>query len=113
VWTRSGTTSTSREPTDVARELEARGAGEIVLQSVDRDGTMTGYDLDTLRSVCDAVSVPVVASGGAGNYEHMLQAVTTGGASAVAAASMFHFTEQTPQGAKEHLRAHGVPVRSS
>ncbi len=113
VWIRSGTDSTGQAPTDVASELEARGAGEIVLQSIDRDGTMTGYDLDTLRAVCDAVSVPVVASGGAGTYDHMLQAVEIGGASAVAAASMFHFTEQTPQGAKDHLRAHGVAVRSS
>jgi cyclase len=113
VWSRSGTVDTGRSPAEVAKEVEARGAGEIVLQSVDRDGTMDGYDLDSLRDVCDAVSIPVVASGGAGTYDHMLDAVRDGGASAVAAASMFHFTEQTPQGAKDHLHEHGVAVRGS
>jgi cyclase len=89
-----------------------RGAGEILLTSIERDGTMQGYDLALIEAVAAAVQVPVVASGGAGNYEHMRQAVQDAGASAVAAASMFHFTEQTPAGARAALAAAGIPVRS-
>ena len=111
VWTRSASQQTDRHPVDLARELAARGAGEILLQSIDRDGTMSGYDLDTTRDVSHAVSVPVIASGGAGSYEHMLQVLTDGEASAVAAASMFHFTEQTPLEAKGYLGARGIHVR--
>lgn len=111
VWTRSGTAPSGRDAVEVAHDLERRGAGEILLTSIDRDGTMDGYDLDLIASVTQAVSVPVIASGGAGNYDHLLAAIRSGGASAVAAASMFHFTEQTPIAAKEYLGAHGVPVR--
>lgn len=107
----SGTRETGREPVEWARELVARGAGEILLTSVDRDGTMSGYDLALIESVAAVVDVPVIASGGAGNYQHMVQAVQDAGASAVAAASIFHFTEQTPAGAKEALHQAGVPVR--
>ena len=109
--TRSGSLATGRDPVSLARELEERGAGEIIIQAVDRDGTMAGYDLETIRAVSRAVSVPVVASGGAGSYDDMLQALTVGEASAVAAASVFHFTEQTPREAKEYLGTHGIPVR--
>jgi cyclase len=111
VWGRSGTSAGGRDAVEVAGDLEERGAGEILLTSIDRDGTMEGYDIDLVASVARAVAVPVIASGGAGTYDHLLEAVRSGGASAVAAASMFHFTEQTPMGAKEHLGAHGVPVR--
>lgn len=111
VWTRSGTNDADRDPVDLARELADRGAGEILLQSVERDGTMTGYDLDAIRLVSRAVSIPVIASGGAGSYLHLLEALTYGEASAVAAASMFHFTEQTPREAKVYLGAHGIAVR--
>jgi cyclase len=107
---RSGTRDTGRHPVDVAREAIERGAGEILLTSVDRDGTMSGYDIDLVRQV-SVVSVPVIASGGAGSYAHMIEAVGRGGASAVAAASLFHFTEQTPAEAKAALRAAGIPVR--
>jgi cyclase len=113
-WTcfsHSGSRDTGREPVPWARELVARGAGEILLTSIDRDGTMGGYDLALIESVAAAVDVPVIASGGAGVYQHMVQAVRDAGASAVAAASMFHFTEQTPAGAKEALHQAGVPVR--
>lgn len=96
-----------------ARELEDRGAGEILITSIDRDGTMSGYDLNLIDVVVNAVTIPVIASGGAGTYEHMVQAVTHAGASAVAAASIFHFTEQTPAGAKAALAAAGVHVRKS
>lgn len=108
---RCGREDTGRDPVDVAKKLESLGAGEVLLTSIDRDGTMEGYDLETLRRVCDAVAIPVIASGGAGRYEDMAGALAAG-ASAVAAASMFLFTQLTPLGAKEHLRSEGIPVRS-
>lgn len=111
VWTHSGTKPTGLDPVALAREVEALGAGEILLQSADRDGTMEGYDVATIRRVCDAVGVPVIASGGAGCYQDMVEALH-GGASAVAAASIFHFTQQTPAEAKAHLAAAGFPVRT-
>lgn len=104
--------ATGRAPVAWAREMVDRGAGEILLTSVERDGTMEGYDLDLIASVAAAVSVPVIASGGAGTYQHMVEAIRAG-ASAVAAASMFHFTEQTPAGAKRALDAAGIPVRKN
>jgi cyclase len=106
----SGSIPTARDPVGWAMELADRGAGEILLTSVDRDGTMTGYDLELISAVCSAVDIPVIASGGAGNYAHMIEAVRAG-ASAVAAASMFHFTEQTPAEAKSALAQAGIPVR--
>jgi len=112
-YSHSGKRETAWNPVDWAREVVARGAGEILLTSVDRDGTMQGYDLALIEQVVRAVNVPVVASGGAGNYEHMRQAIQQAGASAVAAASMFHFTEQTPAEAKKALAAAGVAVRSN
>lgn len=110
-WTRSGTEDTGLDPVELARRAEALGVGEILLQSIDRDGTMSGYDLEGIRAIVDAVGIPVIASGGAGSYEHLAEAVLVAGASAVAAASMYHFTERTPAQAKEHLGARGVPVR--
>jgi len=90
---------------------EKQGAGEILVTSVNLDGTMKGYDLEAVKAVSEAVSIPVIASGGAGNYGHMLDAIQQGGATAVAAASIFHFTEQTPAEARAHLRQAGIPVR--
>lgn len=110
VWTRSATLDTGLDPVVHAKEMEAQGAGEILLTSADHDGVMEGYDLETLVRVAAAVSIPVIASGGAGSFEHMVDAVHAG-ASAVAAASMFHFTEQTPMEAKQHLAAAGIPTR--
>jgi cyclase len=112
-FSHSGTVMTGRDPVSWARELERLGAGEILLTSIEKDGTMEGYDLRLVREVVNAVSIPVIASGGAGNYQHMLEAITTAHASAVAAASMFHFTEQTPKEAREYLGRHGVAVRKS
>lgn len=106
----SGSKRVERDPVAWAREAAERGAGEILLTSVDRDGTMEGYDLDMIAEVASAVDVPVIASGGAGTYRHMIEAVAAG-ASAVAAASMFHFTEQTPAEAKAALSEAGIPVR--
>jgi cyclase len=108
---RSGKRPEAGSPAERAREAEGLGAGEILVTSIDRDGTMAGYDIELVRSVAEAVSIPVIASGGAGNYDHFLEAVRDGKASAVAAASVFHYTEQTPMGVKEHLSRHGVPVR--
>ncbi len=112
-FSHAGTIDTGRPAVEWARELEARGAGEILVTSVERDGTMEGYDLRLIQAIVAAVKIPVIASGGAGNYAHMVEAISQGGASAVAAASMFHFTEQTPAGAKDALAAAGFPVRRS
>ncbi|MDD5299049.1 MAG: imidazole glycerol phosphate synthase cyclase subunit [Gallionella sp.] len=110
-FSHSATVDTGRESVEWARELADRGVGEILLTSIDRDGTMLGYDVDIIERVARAVDIPVIASGGAGNYQHMIDAVLKAGASAVAAASMFHFTEQTPAGAKSAMQAAGIPVR--
>lgn len=110
-FSHSGTQMTSYEVIDWARELEDRGAGEILLTSIDNDGMMNGYDLRLIEAVCNSVDIPVIASGGAGCYQHMIDAIKKAGASAVAAASMFHFTEQTPAGAKEAMLQANIPVR--
>jgi cyclase len=110
-WGLSGTRPTGVEAGEWARELQRLGAGEILVTSVERDGTMTGYDLELIRRVCDQVSIPVIAAGGAGSYHDMYLALTEGGAQAVSAASMFHFTEQTPEAAKKYLAARGICVR--
>jgi len=107
----SGTRPTDRHPVAWSRELERLGVGEILITSIDRDGTMQGYDLGLIFEVASAVSIPVIASGGAGSYADMLQAITQGHASAVAAASIFHYTEQTPLEAKNYLAKEGIPVR--
>jgi len=111
VFTASGSKATGLDPVSLAKQCAARGAGEILLTSIERDGNFEGYDLETTRAVADAVKVPVIASGGCGNYEHMAEVLSKGGASAVAAASIFHFTEQTPLEAKKYLAAKGFRVR--
>jgi cyclase len=110
-FSHAGQNSTGRRVREWAREIEDRGAGEILITSIERDGTFQGYDLPLIEAVADTVKIPVIASGGAGNYQHMVDAVTQAGASAVAAASIFHFTEQTPAGAKAAMQAAGIPVR--
>ncbi len=102
---------TGRDAVEWARELADRGAGEILLTSIERDGTMQGYDLALVERVVKAVDIPVIASGGAGNYGHMIEVVKNAGASAVACASIFHYTEQTPAGAKAAMLAAGIAVR--
>jgi cyclase len=111
-YSHSATVATGRRPAEWAREVEARGAGEILITSIERDGTMQGYDLRLVREVATAVGIPVIAAGGAGTYAHMLDALREGHASAVAAASIFHYTQQTPREAKDYLASHGVPVRN-
>jgi cyclase len=110
-FSHAGQQATGRDVVTWVKELEDRGAGEILITSIDRDGTMQGYDQQLIEAVANAVKIPVIASGGAGNYQHMVKAVTQAGASAVAAASIFHFTEQTPAGAKAALADAGVHVR--
>lgn len=107
----NGTRIQEVSPADWGHHAEDLGAGEIVVTSVERDGTMTGYDLDLIASVASAVSVPVVASGGASTYEDFRLAVVEAGASAVAAGAMFQFSEATPHEAKKYLSSQGVPVR--
>jgi imidazole glycerol-phosphate synthase subunit HisF len=112
-FSHSGLQNTGKDPVEWARELVSRGAGEILLTSINRDGTMQGYDLELTERVAKAVNVPVIASGGAGNYQHMIDVVLHAGASAVAAASIFHFTEQTPSGAKQAMKLAGIPIRQN
>jgi len=112
-FSHAGKQNTGRDVIAWARELEDRGAGEILITSIERDGTMQGYDLALIEAVVSSVNIPVIASGGAGNYQHFVDAVILAGASAVAAASIFHFTEQTPAGVKTALAAAGVPVRQT
>jgi cyclase len=96
---------------EYAKEVVALGAGEILLTSMDRDGTKAGFDLDLTRAISDAVSVPVIASGGVGTLDHLVEGVTKGGASAVLAASIFHFGTYSIAQAKEHMAAAGIAVR--
>ena len=111
VFTYGGRTDTGLDVVEYAAEAVARGAGEILLTSMDRDGARIGYDLDLLRAVTGAVSVPVIASGGAGSAQHMVEAVTEGHADAVLAASIFHFGEVTIAGVKRAMAAARIPVR--
>ncbi|MBI4366056.1 MAG: imidazole glycerol phosphate synthase subunit HisF, partial [Deltaproteobacteria bacterium] len=111
VVTHGGRTPSGREVVAWAREAADRGAGEILLTSMDRDGQRDGYDCRLLRLVADTVSVPVIASGGAGQLAHLQGAIAEGGAEAVLAASIFHFGTYTIRQAKEYLRDAGIPVR--
>jgi cyclase len=106
-----GRTPTGLEAVEWARRVEQLGAGEIVLTSMDRDGTKDGYDIPITRAVADAVSIPVVASGGAGTVDHLADAILEGGADAVLAASIFHFGQYTIGQAKEAMRRRGICVR--
>ena len=111
VYTHGGRTPTGLDAVDWAREVVARGAGEILLTSMDRDGTKDGYDIPLTRSVVDSVSIPVIASGGVGTLEHLYDGFTKAGASACLAASIFHYREHTIGEAKEYLQKRGVAVR--
>jgi cyclase len=110
VRTNCGRTASGLDPVDWARQVQARGAGEILLNSVDRDGTLEGYDLDLVRAVASAVNIPVIASGGARDYDDFLAAFEAG-AHACAAGALWAFTDATPALAKQHLAGHGVRVR--
>ncbi len=111
VYGRSGQSETARDAVDWAREATDRGAGEILLTSIDRDGTKSGFDCELTAAVSDAVNIPVIASGGAGSFEHFADVFTEGHADAALAASVFHFNEHSVQELKQFLNGRGVPVR--
>ena len=111
VFTHGGRRATGIDAVEWARRMERAGAGEILLTSMDRDGTKDGFDLGLTRAVSEAVGIPVIASGGAGTLEHMAQGVLEGKADAVLAASIFHFGEFTIRQAKQHMKSRGIEVR--
>jgi cyclase len=111
VYARSGQTAANRDAVEWAREAEARGAGEILLTSIDPDGTKAGFDCEMTAAVSSAVSIPVIASGGAGGLRDFLDVFTGGRADAALAASIFHYAETSVRSLKQFLRDHGVAVR--
>lgn len=111
VFIRSGTAATERDAVEWAREATDRGAGEILLTSMDRDGTRIGFDCEMTAAVSTAVPIPVIASGGAGTFEHFVDVFTTGRADAALAASVFHYAEHSVADLKRHLWQHGIAVR--
>ena len=111
VYSHGGRRNTGLDALDWASEMARRGAGEILLTSMDRDGTRSGFDLQLTRAVSDAIDIPVIASGGVGNLDHLADGITVGGADAVLAASIFHYGEYTIEQAKRYLLARGIPVR--
>ncbi len=111
VYTHGGRRNTGLDAVDWARRMSAAGAGEILLTSMDRDGTKAGFDLELTRAVADAVSVPVIASGGVGSLQHLADGITQGHADAVLAASIFHYGEHTVGEAKRFMAARGIPMR--
>ena len=111
VYARSGRTAAGRDAVEWAREAEERGAGEILLTSIDRDGTKAGFDCALTAAVSSAVSIPVIASGGAGGLDDFVEVFTAGRADAALAASIFHYADTSVRALKEHLQQHGIPVR--
>jgi cyclase len=111
VFTHGGRKDVGLDAVAWAKNMEALGAGEILLTSMDRDGTKIGFNLELTRAVSDAVSIPVIASGGVGNLDHLVDGVKKGHADAVLAASIFHYGEFTVRQAKEHMAKHGIEVR--
>ena len=111
VFARSGQSATLRNAVEWAREATDRGAGEILLTSIDRDGTKAGFDCEMTAAVSDAVNIPVIASGGAGTFEHFAEVFREGRADAALAASIFHFNERSVSELKQYLSTLGVPVR--
>jgi cyclase len=111
VYVRSGTTDAGRDAVEWAREAQSRGAGEILLTSMDRDGTKAGFDCELTAAVAGAVDIPVIASGGAGTFDHFAEVFTRGRADAALAASIFHYAESSVRELKRYLRARGIPVR--
>ncbi len=111
IFTHGGRKATGIDAVDFAKQMAAKGAGEILLTSMDRDGTRAGFNLPLTRAISDAVQIPVIASGGVGTLDHLVEGVTKGGASAVLAASIFHFGDFTIKQAKTHMHAAGIPVR--
>ncbi len=111
LFTHGGRKPTGIDAVEFATMIAAKGAGEILLTSMDRDGTKAGFNLPMTKAISDAVNIPVIASGGVGTLDHLVEGVTKGGASAVLAASIFHFGEYTVQEAKDYMQAAGIPMR--
>ncbi|PTN12605.1 imidazole glycerol phosphate synthase subunit HisF [Nitrosomonas aestuarii] len=111
VFTHGGRTPTGLEVIDWAKKMQKLGAGEILLTSMDRDGTRNGFDIELTRAVSDAIDIPVIASGGVGNLDHMVDGILKGHADAVLAASIFHYGEHTIEQAKQRMAEHGIEVR--
>ena len=111
IFTHGGREKTGIDAINFSKQVEENGAGEILLTSMDKDGTKTGYDLELLSKITSSVNIPVIASGGAGKLEHLYEAIKIGGASAVLAASIFHYGEFTIKEAKEYLKLKNVPIR--
>lgn len=111
VFTHGGRKTSGRDAVEWAKQAQELGAGEILLTSMDRDGTKNGFDLVLTRAICDAVDIPVIASGGAGNLQHLVEGVLAGGADAVLAASIFHYGEYTVLEAKQYMAQHDIEVR--
>ncbi len=112
IFTHGGRRATGIKAVDFAKDMAARGAGEILLTSMDKDGTKTGFNIELTRAVSDAVSIPVIASGGVGELQHLVDGVKRGHASAVLAASIFHFGTFTIGQARDYMLQHGIPMRS-
>ena len=111
IFTHGGRENTGIDAIDFSKQAEENGAGEILLTSMDKDGTKSGYDLELLKKITTSLSIPVIASGGAGKLEHLYEAIKNGGASAVLAASIFHYGEFTIKETKEYLKSKNVPIR--
>jgi len=111
IYTYSGSKPTGINPLEFAKKAENLGAGELLVTNIDIDGTMTGYDIETIKMISDNIEIPIIASGGAGNYEDIYKILTQTNVEAIAAASIFHFTEQTPKEAKFYLKKKNIKVR--
>ena len=111
IFTHGGRNSTGIDAIDFAILMEKNGAGELLVTSMDRDGTQKGYDIDLMSSISSSVNIPVIASGGVGNLDHLAEGIKTGKASAVLAASIFHYGKYSIKEAKEYLDSKGIPVR--
>ena len=110
-FSHSGTRMTKSEPVTLARELQNRGVGEILITSLDKDGTMKGYDIELVKKISENVNIPVIASGGVGKLDHLYEGLKIGNANAVLAASIFHFGEFSIEDAKKYLDSKGISVR--
>ena len=111
IYTHGGRNKTGVEAIKFSKEMEKSGAGELLVTSMDRDGTQLGYDIDLISKISSSVNIPVIASGGVGNLDHLVDGIKLGNASAVLAASIFHYGKHSVKEAKEYLDSKGIPVR--
>ena len=111
VFTHGGRNNRGRDALEYAKQMEENGAGELLVTSMDRDGTQVGYDIDLMSKISSQVNIPVIASGGVGNLDHLVDGIKLGNASAVLAASIFHYGKYSVKEAKEYLKSKGIPIR--